>query len=147
MKSLAKTPEEYIQELPDDRAEVITKVRQTILNALPKGYEEAMDWGMITYQVPLSVYPDTYNKKPLMYVALASQKNYFAVYLSGVYTNPDLLEKFKRDYHASGKKLDMGASCLRFKKLEDVDLGLVQDYIAKVKPSELIQATKAAHAK
>ena len=85
MQSNAATVDQYLAELPEDRREVIQKVRQVIRQNLPKGYEEVMNWGMITYQVPLEVYPDTYNKQPLMYAALASQKNHMAVYLSAIY--------------------------------------------------------------
>ena len=89
MKSTAETVDQYIVELPEDRKEPIREIRETILDSLPEGYEEVMNWGMITYQVPLSIYPDTYNGKPLMYAALASQKNHMAVYLTGIYINED----------------------------------------------------------
>ena len=85
MRSNASTVAQYLSELPTDRREAVEAVRQTILDNLPPGYEEVMNWGMITYQVPLETYPDTYNGKPLMYAALASQKNHMAVYLTGIY--------------------------------------------------------------
>jgi len=95
MRSEAATVQEYLSELPPERRQIIEKVRQTILDHLPDGYEEVMNWGMITYQVPLEVYPDTYNKKPLMYAALASQKNHMAVYLTGIYLDGELQQDFE----------------------------------------------------
>ncbi len=87
MKSEAKTPKAYIAALPAVRRAALSAVRDVILRNLPQGYVEAMDWGMISYQVPLSTYPDTYNEKPLMYAALASQKGYMVVYLSAIYAD------------------------------------------------------------
>jgi len=91
-----------------------------------------MAWGMISYDVPLATFPETYNKKPLMFAALASQKNHMAVYLSGLYSDPDLLEWFVEEYKSTGKKLDMGKSCVRFKKLENLPLELIGEAIAAV---------------
>ncbi|MDW3208524.1 MAG: DUF1801 domain-containing protein [Reichenbachiella sp.] len=125
MQSSATSVQEYLESLPDDRKDAIMKVREIILQNLPKGIEETMNWGMISYEVPLDVYPDTYNKKPLMFAALASQKNHMAVYLSGIYCDPALREKFEMDYKASGKKMDMGKSCVRFKKLENLPLDVI----------------------
>ena len=89
-----------------------------------------MNWGMITYQVPLSDYPDTYNKKPLMYAALASQKNHMAVYLIGIYMDDQTRHGFEAKYLATGKKYDVGKSCVRFRKLEDLPLPLIGEAIA-----------------
>ena len=125
MQSSATTVLEYLESLPEDRKTSIAQVRQVILENLPEGIEETMNWGMICYEVPLEIYPDTYNKKPLMYAALASQKNHMAVYLSGIYCDDSLREKFERDYKASGKKMDMGKSCVRFKKLENLPLDVI----------------------
>lgn len=147
MKSTATTPEEYLAGLPEDRREALTKVRGIILKHLPKGYEEAMNWGMITYQVPLSVYPDTYNKQPLMFAALASQKNHMAVYLMCSYGKPSLKQKLVEAYAKAGKKLDMGGSCLRFKKLDDLLLDAVAEQIAAVPMEEHIAAAKSVRRK
>ena len=106
MRSDASTVEEYLAELPDDRREAIKTVRQIILDNLPEGYEEAMNWGMITYQVPLERHPDTYNGKPLMYAALASQKNHMAVYLTPVYMDDEARREFEAAYRATGKRYD-----------------------------------------
>jgi len=95
MRSEAKTVEEYLAELPDERSEALLIVRKTILDNLDKGFRETMNWGMISYEVPLIVYPDTYNGQPLMYAALASQKNHMAVYLYCIYSDADAAETFK----------------------------------------------------
>jgi hypothetical protein len=121
----AKTVREYLQELPEDRREVVSRVRDKILENLPAGFEETMNWGMISYEVPLSQYPDTYNKKPLMYMALAAQKNHYAVYSSGVYMDPLGESWLKEEFDRAGKKLDMGKSCIRFRKLEDLPLDVI----------------------
>ena len=130
MRSTAATVEEYISELPEERRFAISAVRTLILANLPEGYEEVMNWGLITYQVPLSVYPDTYNKKPLMYAALASQKHHMALYLTGIYMNEHTNLEFKKKYMATGKRYDVGKSCVRFKKLEDLPLQLIGEVIA-----------------
>ena len=130
MRSDATSVEEYIAALPDERAEAIRAVRETILGSLADGFEEAMNWGMITYQVPLETYPDTYNGQPLMYTALASQKNYMVVYLMGIYASEETREEFEAAYRATGKPLDVGKSCLRFKRLDDLPLDLIGECVA-----------------
>jgi uncharacterized protein YdhG (YjbR/CyaY superfamily) len=142
MKSEALTVEEYLSELPPERRESIKTVRRTILDHLPEGYEEVMNWGMITYQVPLEVYPDTYNKKPLLYAALANQKNHMAVYLTGIYMDEDLNQDFERAYRATGKRYDVGKSCVRFKKLEDLPLELIGESIQAMEMKEFVERTK-----
>ena len=144
MRSEAKTVEDYIASLPDERRQAISSIRDTILSNLPDGYEEEMNWGMITYQIPLATYPDTYNKQPLMYAALASQKNHMAVYLMGIYISDDSREKFETAYKATGKRFDVGKSCVRFKKLEDLPLELIGDTISSVQVDDLIRITKKA---
>ena len=136
MRSEAKTVKEYLAELPPERREAIEKVRQTILKNLPEGYEEVLNWGMITYQVPLETYPDTYNGKPLMYAALASQKNHMAVYLTGIYINEQSREEFEEAYRATGKRFDVGKSCVRFRKLDDLPLELIGKSIALLAVNE-----------
>ena len=130
MLSDAATVQDYISELPEERQFAISTVRKIIMENLPEGYEEVMNWGMITYQVPLSDYPDTYNKKPLMYAALASQKNHMAVYLIGIYMDDQTRQGFEAKYLATGKKYDVGKSCVRFRKLEDLPLPLIGEAIA-----------------
>jgi len=104
-----------------------------------------MNWGMISYEVPLSIEPDTYNGKPLMYAALASQKRHMAVYLSGIYGDEKLREQFEADYKATGKRMDMGKSCVRFKKLEDLPLELIGSAIAAVDVDDFVAMHDAAH--
>jgi len=142
MQSDAKTVDEYLAELPDDRRVQISEVRQVILESLPPGYEEAMNWGMITYQVPLEKYPDTYNKQPLMYAALASQKNHMAVYLSGIYADEKARREFEETYRASGKKMDIGKSCVRFRNLENLPLDLIGKAVAAYDVDSFIQLAK-----
>ena len=145
MRSEAKTVEEYISSLSDERRAAISTVRDVILSKLPNGYEEMMNWGMITYQVPLQTYPDTYNKQPLMYAALASQKNHMAIYLTGIYISDDSREQFEAAYKATGKRFDVGKSCVRFKKMDDLPLELIGETIASVEVDELVKRTKEAH--
>jgi uncharacterized protein YdhG (YjbR/CyaY superfamily) len=144
MRSDASTVEEYLAKLPGDRREAIETVRQVILENLPAGYEEAMNWGMITYQVPLETYPDTYNKKPLMYAALASQKNHMAVYLTAIYMDDEAQQVFEKKYKATGKRYDVGKSCVRFKKMEDLPLDLIGETVASLEVAEFVERVKAA---
>jgi uncharacterized protein YdhG (YjbR/CyaY superfamily) len=136
--------DEYLASLPPDRREAIETVRREILANLPDGCEEAMNWGMITYQVPLETYPDTYNGRPLMYAGLASQKNHMAVYLIAMYAEEESRESFVAAYRETGKGLDMGKSCVRFKKLEDLPLELVGKTIASTPVSTFVTETEAA---
>lgn len=144
MRSNASTVEEYLAELPEERRKTIETVRQVILENLPEGYEEVMNWGMITYQVPLEVYPDTYNKKPLMYAALAAQKNHTAIYLTAIYMDEETRQQFETAYKATGKRYDAGKSCVRFRKLEDLPLELIGESIASLSVSEFVERVKEA---
>jgi hypothetical protein len=145
MQSKATTVEQYLAELPDDRRAAIQTVRQTILDHLPEGYEETMNWGMITYQVPLEVYPNTYNKKPLAYASLASQKNYMVVYLMAIYMTEDPRQAFEKAYKATGKRYNVGKSCVRFRKLGDLPLDVIGDAIASMPMEEFVNRVKQAH--
>ena len=139
MQSDATTVGAYLKSLPGDRRAAISAVRKAILSGLPRGYEETMIWGMITYQVPISECPVTYNGQPLMYAALASQKNHMAVYLTGVYMDPALRSNFESAYRASGKRMDMGKSCVRFRKLENLPLDLITTSIAAIPMKEFVK--------
>jgi hypothetical protein len=139
VSSNAATVKEYLEELPDDRRKAIAKVRAVIRKNLPKGFVEDMNFGMISYVVPLTTFPDTYNGKPLMYAALASQKNYMAVYLSAVYSDPDHLDWFVASYKASAKKLDMGKSCVRFRTIDDLPLDVIGEAIARTSLDEFVE--------
>ena len=139
MQSKANTVKQYLNELPNGRKKAISIVRQTILENLPEGYDEVINWGMITYEVPLETYPNTYNGKPLMYAALASQKNHMAVYLMGCYMVPEIRNEFEKAYNKSGKRFDAGKSCIRFKKIDDLPLDLLGKTIASMDVNEFIE--------
>ena len=139
MRSEAKTVHEYIAGLPTERAEAISVVRQVILENLPDGFVETMNWGMITYEVPLDRYPDTYNKKPLMLAALGSQKNHMAVYLTAIYASDQLRKEFETAYQETGLRYDVGKSCVRFRNLDDLPLDLIGNMIAAVSVPEFIE--------
>jgi uncharacterized protein YdhG (YjbR/CyaY superfamily) len=143
MRSEAMSVDQYLAELPDDRRDAIDTVRDTILENLPEGYEETMNWGMITYQVPLATHPDTYNGKPLMYAALASQKNHMAVYLTAVYADESMRENFLDRYRATGKRLDVGQSCVRFRKLDDLPVDLIGEAIGLMDVGTFVDTTEA----
>jgi hypothetical protein len=128
--SAATTVEAYLDSLPPERQHVLAAVRAVILANLPAGYQEGMQYGMIGYFVPLERYPITYNKQPLSYAALAAQKNYLSLYLNCVYGSAELRAQFEAAYRQSGKRLDMGKSCVRFKRLDDLPLDLVGRTIA-----------------
>ena len=139
MQSKANSVEQYLNELPEDRKESLSIVREAIVKNLPTGYVEVMNWGMITYEVPLETFPDTYNGKPLMYAALASQKNHMSVYLMGCYMSPEIRNKFENTYKQSGKKFDAGKSCIRFKKEDDLPLELIGKTIGSMSVEQFIE--------
>lgn len=131
--------------LPDDRRVPMETLRDLVRKNLPPGYEEGFDFGMVVWQVPPSVYPDTYNKKPLMYAAMASQKNHMALYLCNAYGIPELRARFEARCAASGKKVDMGKSCLRFSRLEQLDLEAVAEIIAATPMEDYVAFTRNVH--
>lgn len=141
--SRASTPEEYLADLPADRGTIVHAVRSTIVEHLPDGFEETMTFGMLGYVVPLDRYPDTYNGQPLSVVMLANQKHHVAVYLMGIYADEGQRKWFIDAWKATGKKLDMGKSCVRFKRLDDVAFGVLGQAVARVTPDELIQVHEA----
>jgi Domain of unknown function (DU1801) len=125
------TPDEYVASVPDERRPAIEAVRRTILANLPDGFEEVVQHGMLAYVVPLERYPKTYNKQPLVMAALANQKNHMAVYLTCAYADDGAASTFRQQWEATGRKLDMGKSCVRFKRLDDVPLAVLGDEIAR----------------
>jgi hypothetical protein len=131
MQSSATTVEAYLDEVPADRREAIEAVRGVILANLPEGYVEAMQFGMISYVIPLERHGDTYNKQPLALVSLANQKQYMAVYLNNVYGDPEVESWFLSRYEATGKRLDMGKSCVRFRNLDDLPVDLIGEAVAR----------------
>jgi hypothetical protein len=149
VKSAVANTDQYLAELSPDRAEILGAVRETILGNLPHGFVEVMDFGMPAYVVPLERYPDTYSGHPLMLAGLAAQKRHLAVYLMSL-EGPDL-EEFRRRYTDSppgraGKRLDLGRSCLRFTRLEDVPLRLVAETIARYDVNAWIERYEASRA-
>ena len=141
MISKATTVKEYLDELPPDRRAAIQAVRQVIRKNLDKGYEEGMQYGMIGYYVPHKLYPAGYHcdpKQPLPFACLASQKNHMAVYLTCIYGHPENEAWFRKEWAKTGKKLDMGKSCIRFKKLDDLPLQVIGQAVARVPVEECI---------
>ncbi|TGE38942.1 DUF1801 domain-containing protein [Desulfosporosinus fructosivorans] len=136
MKYKANSPEEYIRQLPEDRQEAIEKLRKTIKENLPKGFEETMSYGMIGYVIPHSIYPSGYHvnpKEPLPFMSIASQKNFIGLYHMGIYSYPDILAWFQQEYPKYVKtKLDMGKGCIRFKKMGNIPYDLIAELCRKI---------------
>jgi uncharacterized protein YdhG (YjbR/CyaY superfamily) len=132
VSSKAASPEAYIAELPPERRELVSRVRDLVNANLPPGYVERMSWGMIGWELPLERYPDTYNGQPLVFAALAAQKNHTALYLNCIYASDERTQRLKDSYAAAGKKLDMGKSCVRFKKAEDLAESVLAEAISSV---------------
>jgi hypothetical protein len=142
MQYKAATPEEYIAQIPEERKAAFTKLRKVIKKNLPKGFSEGTAYGMMGWSVPHSLYPPGYHcdpKLPLPFIGIASQKNFIAVYHMGVYADPKLLKWFTAAHaKASPKKLDMGKSCMRYKKSEDIPYDLIGELASKITPDEWI---------
>ena len=142
MQSNSKTPQEYVDSLPEDRKIAIEELRKVIKSNLPEGFQEEMSYGMLGYVVPHSIYPKGYHCKPnlpLPFINIASQKNFIALYHMGVYANPELLDWFVAEYSKHVKsKIDMGKSCIRFKKMEDIPFELIGELAAKMTVFEWI---------
>lgn len=148
MQSQSKTVEGYIKEVPSERLEAFTTLRNTILKNIPKGFEEGMGYGMIGYVVPHKIYPAGYHcdpKIPLPFVSIASQKNFIALYHMGIYANPELLAWFVGEYPKHCKtKLDMGKGCIRFKKPDDIPFKLIAELLKKITVKEWIAQYESA---
>ena len=142
MQSKAKTVETYLEELSEERLSVISQVRKVILDNLPEGYEKVMQYGMISYIIPFEIFPDTYNKQPLAYMSLASQKNHMSLYMNNIYSDKKLKEWFVEEFEIAGKKLDMGKSCVRFRKLEHLPLEIIGKAVAHTSVEEFIKIYK-----
>lgn len=138
VSSKAATPDDYISELPPERAEIIRHVRALVNDNLPPGYVERMNWGMISWEVPLERYPGTYNGQPLAYAALAAQKNHNSLYLNCVYASEGRTRKLAEEFAAAGKKLDMGKSCIRFKRADQLAEQAIADAIASAPVEDFI---------
>ncbi len=151
MQSKAITVDEYIKDLPEDRKEVIEKIRKVILDNLPKGFEETISYGMLGYVVPHSIYPKGYHcntNLPLPFINLASQKNFIAFYHMGIYAEPVLLDWFVSEFPKHSKsKLDMGKSCIRFKKMDDIPYELIGQLASKMTTEDWINKYESAFVK
>lgn len=139
----ANSPQDYINQIPEDRREVVSKIREIILSNLPKGYEETMQYNMLSYVVPKSIYPNGYHCNPkdaLPFISFASQKNFIALYHMGIYANEELLNWFTTEYPKHCKtKLDMGKSCIRFKKMDDIPFELIKELVQTVSVQDWIE--------
>ena len=147
MQSAATTVDEYLESLPEERKEPIKAMRDAIVKNLPEGFKEGMGYGMAGYVVPHSLYPAGYHcdpKQALPFMGFASQKNHIALYHMGIYSDPALLEWFKEEFAiVSKKKLDMGKSCIRFKKGEDIPVALIGELASKMTPQQWISVYEA----
>jgi len=148
MKYEANTIQEYVSQLPEDRQEPFKKLRQTVLKNLPKGFEEGISYGMPAYFVPHSIYQNGYHcdpKVPLPFINIASQKNFIAFYHMGIYSDLELLKWFTSEYPKYVKtKLDMGKSCIRFKKMNQIPYQLIGELVSKITPKEWIEKYEGA---
>ncbi|WP_299529864.1 DUF1801 domain-containing protein [Ulvibacterium sp.] len=148
MQYKTNAPEDYVAQLPIERQAAVSKLRKIILQNLPKGFEEQMNYGMLGYVVPHSIYPDGYHcdpKMPLPFMNLASQKQYIAVYHMGIYSKKELLDWFKKEYAQTVRtKLDMGKSCIRFKKIDDIPYELIGELCQKITVDQWIDFYESA---
>ena len=142
MELTEKTVNEYLNELPEERKSAFLKLKNSILNNLPKGFKEEMSYGMLGYVVPHTIYPNGYHcnpKLPLPFINIASQKNFIALYHMGIYANPELLKWFSSEYSKhSTQKLDMGKSCIRFKKWDQIPFDLIAELAGKMSVEDWI---------
>ncbi len=137
-RSTAPTVTAYLKSLPPERRKIVSAVRKVVRENLPKGYRESMGWGLITYGIPLSAYPKTYNGQPLCYAALAAHKSYYTLYLMGAYADPKAGKQLASEFAKRGLKLDMGKSCLHFTSLDDLPLDVIGRIIASTPPEKMI---------
>ena len=140
VSSKAITVADYLADLPPERRAEISAVRDLVNSALPAGFVERMAWGMIGWEAPLEQSGPTYNGQPLVYAGLAAQKNGNSLYLNCTYASEEGVARFKTAWTATGKKLDMGKGCIRFKRAEDLALDVIRDEIATTTPDEFIAA-------
>jgi len=135
-KEIFTTVEEYLHSLPEERCEIVTRILQTVRNSIPEGFEECINYGMIGFVVPHSLYPDGYHcdpSLPLPFINIASQKNHIGFYHLGIYADEQLLQWFRDEYQSRCKyKLDMGKSCIRFKKMDDIPYELLGEFVQKI---------------
>lgn len=147
MANTVKSVSEYLTSIPEDRRSMVESIRSAIRTSLPSGYEETISHNMIAYQVPLKKFPDTYNREPLLFAALASQRGYVSLYLMPLYIVPKFRDMFIADAKKETKKLDMAASCIRFKQEEHVPYAAIRKAIGKVSLVQFVSHAKKAHSK
>ena len=142
--SKATSVKEYLAGLPSERRSSISRVRDVVRKNLPEGYREVMNWGMVTYELPLERYPDTYNGRPLCYAAIAAQKNHNALYLMSAYEDTGEAARLRDAFRKAGKKMDMGKSCLRFRNSDDLPLEAIGQVIRNTPPEKFIARYEAS---
>jgi uncharacterized protein YdhG (YjbR/CyaY superfamily) len=143
----AATVAEYLEALPAERRAIVSKVRTAVKKAMPKGYAESINFGAITYAIPLKRYPDTYNKQPLCYAAIAAQKNYYSLYLMGVYGDPKKEKWLADEFKKRGLKLDKGKACIRFTSLDELPLDVVAQIVSSTPVEQYIEVYEAGRKK
>jgi len=144
LRSDASTVDEYLADLPDGRAAAIGTVRDALTAVIDPGFDESMRWGMITYEVPLSIHPDTYNGQPLMFAALASQKRHMSLYLTTIYADEESRADFVGRAKDAGFRLDMGKSCIRFRRIEDLPLDLIAGELGRWDVPSFVEMAETA---
>lgn len=144
-RSTAATPEEYLAELPPDRREAVSALRDLINRRIAGGYRESVAWGMLAWGIPLERFPDTYNGQPLCCAALAAQKNYNSLYLMSVYQDSAEADRLARAARERGTRLDMGKSCIRFRRLDELPLDAIGDILSAATPEALIARHEEVH--
>ena len=147
VSSRATKPEAYLEELPPERRALVARLRDLVNANLPDGYVERMSWGMIAWEVPLALYPDTYNGQPLVFAALAAQKSHTALYLNCVHASEERTQRLHQAWAGTGRKLDMGKSCLRFKRAEDVAEDVLAETIRFIPVERFIADYEASRAR
>jgi hypothetical protein len=147
MPSKATTVSEYLAELPPERRAVVSKVRSVMKKNIPKGFTESIGWGMIMYGIPLKQFPNTYNKQPLMYAALASNKNSVTLHMMSAYAPGTHKTRLEAAFKAAGKKLDMGKACIHFKKPDDIPLDAIGQLLSEITPEKWIEIYESSRKK
>ena len=147
VSSKETTPAAYLASLPPERRKVVAAVRAMIRKHLPDGYVETMNWGILSYEIPLSRYPVTYNKQPLAYMGLGAQKNNYVIHMMNVYAQPRLADQLAEGYKSAGKRLDMGKGCLRFKTIEDLPMDVLAGIVASTSVEEMIRVYESVKRK
>ena len=144
VRSEATSVADFFAKLPEDRRGDLEVVRESMLAGIPPGVVKTMNWGMISYEIPLERYPDSYNGQPLLFAALANQKRHMAVYLHCIYADPTIRQNFEDEYAASGQPMDIGKSCVRFSRLERLPLDVIERAVRRMSVEEYIAACEAS---